>query len=390
MSADALQQTFTTAFGHAPDAVFFAPGRINLIGEHTDYTGGHVLPASIDLGAWMASSPRDDGKVLIHSTNQLSPVVFSMNELNDERDDQLHWGDYTKGVARLLGKYLGSSGMTLRGVNACVFSTLPLGAGLSSSAALEVATAHTLLHHARTTMPLMQLAQLCQQAENEYVIARCGLMDQFIVLHGQANTAMQFDCEQLTSRAIPLPQNASWLICNSMVKHSIATGGYNQRRAECEQLQQALRQHCPQRHLLRELTDTDLATLQPHVSAMLNRRLAHVVTENRRVMHMMLALEASDLSRMGALLNASHASLRDDFEVSCQELDLLTDIALRQPGVLGSRMMGGGFGGCTLNLVRDDALASVQDALRHDYQQQTGVSPWLYVCRIGPGAHRIS
>jgi galactokinase len=390
MSLDGLQQAFAKAFNHAPDAIFFAPGRINLIGEHTDHTGGYALPASIELGAWMASSPRDDGEVLIHSINQLSPVVFSLNELLTQRETQLHWGDYVKGVAQLLGKYLHTTNRMLRGMNACVFSTLPFGGGLSSSASLEVVTALSLLRHASSSIPLLQIARLCQQAENEYVGARCGLLDQFIALHGQADSAIQLDCHQLTSRTIPLPQGAAWLLCNSMVKHSIADSGYNQRRAECEQLEQSMRRYCPDRQLLRELDDADIAELQPHLSAVLKRRLAHVVSENRRVAAMTAALEAPNLSRVGELLNASHASLRDDFEVSCTELDLLTDIALRQPGVLGSRMMGGGFGGCTLNLIQSEALISVQEALRSEYQQQTGVEPWLHVCRIGPGAHRVA
>lgn len=377
-----LQRQFTEIAGR-PGSVFFAPGRINLIGEHTDYSGGFVLPASIGLGTWVAVSPREDDQVRVRSEAQDESVGFSLIEI--ARAEPFHWSNYIKGVTWALQQH----GYPLRGADLLIAGNVPLGSGLSSSASLEVAVASALLSLAGQTMASMRLAQLCQSAENDFVGARCGIMDQFAATHGMRDHALLLNCSTLEWRPVRLPADYRWVVANTMVRHSLASGEYNARRAEVETLQKELRMAFPHRHL-HELNDEDMGQLAARVSEKLARRLRHIVSENRRVQEFVSGLQRQDMSAAGRLLTASHRSLRDDFEVSCRELDVMVDLALQSPGVLGARMLGGGFGGCVLAWVQAEQVESLAAGLKRGYRHATGIDPWIHVCDIEQGARQVA
>lgn len=378
-----LRQRFRAFAGH-DGQVSFAPGRINLIGEHTDYSGGFVLPASLAIGTWAIAAPRDDRVIRVHSESvgELATVSLDASPAQAQR----HWSDYVAGVAWALQR----SGRSLCGADLLICSDVPMGSGLSSSAALEVATALALLGAAGLSMPPMEMAQTCQIAENDFVGARCGLMDQFIATHGRSNHAVLLDCESRAWRTVPLPASHRWIVANTMVRHSLAHGEYNVRRAECEEIVAMARRKLPQRRRLAELSVIETQELSRDLSARLAHRLRHVVEENRRVIDAVDALRAGDIGRLGRLLVASHASLRTDFEVSCAELDLMVDLALEMPGVAGARMIGGGFGGCTLTLVEQAQAQNVMAQLRARYAATQGVDPTLYMCEFGDGGGTLA
>lgn len=378
-----LQRQFTEIAGR-PGTVFFAPGRINLIGEHTDYSGGFVLPASIGLGTWVAVSPRQDRQVRVRSAAQNESISFSLDEI--VRTEPFHWSNYLKGVAWALRQY----GYPPAGADLLIENNVPLGSGLSSSASLEVAVASALLSLAGQTMASMRLAQLCQSAENDFVGARCGIMDQFAATHGLHGHALLLNCSTLEWRPVRLSADHRWVVANTMVRHSLASGEYNTRRAEVETLQEALRVALPHRRHLHELSDEDTEQLAARVAAKLACRLRHIVSENRRVQEFVSSLQHHDMSTAGRLLTASHRSLRDDFAVSCRELDVMVDLALQSPGVLGARMLGGGFGGCVLAWVQAEQVESFAADLKRGYRQATGIDPWMHVCDIEPGARQVA
>jgi galactokinase len=321
---------------------FRAPGRVNLIGEHTDYNDGLVMPAAIDFATYVDVSARADRRLAVHSENYSETVEFDLDD--PEPRARGHWSDYVLGVAKMLD----ANGADLR-----IRSDVPMGAGLSSSAALEVAVALALL---RSDMDRTALAKLCQRAENEFVGVRCGIMDQFSACHARAGNALMLDCRTLEHRFVPLPAGVTLVIANTMVRHSLAAGEYNRRRAECEE---------GSAHFGRSLRDVTIAELEREgrgLSDLVYRRCRHVISENARVIAAAAALEGGDLLNFGELMYQSHRSLRDDFEVSCAELDTLVEIAAAVPGVVGSRMTGGGFGGCTISLVRDEHVDAFRAA----------------------------
>jgi galactokinase len=373
---DELQQRFQS-FAGRPGRVAFAPGRINLIGEHTDYSAGFVLPASLALGTWTVAAPRDDRNVRVLSEGQYETELFSLNVT--PQSAQKRWSDYVAGVTWALQQ----AGCKLRGADLLIASDVPMGSGLSSSAALEVSVAHALLAISNASLAPLAIARACQRAENEFVGARCGIMDQFAATHGQAGRALMLDCADYSWQSAPLPATHRWVVANTMVKHALAHGEYNVRRAESEELIEYVGRRLPQRMRLAELSSAEANELMSGLPATLARRLRHIVGENRRVHEAYAALNSGDVTLLGKLLHASHESLRNDYEVSCRELDILVEIASGVPGVLGARMIGGGFGGCTLTLVEERQVATLRERLRSNYVQQTGREPATYICEFG-------
>jgi galactokinase len=378
-----LGQKFVRLFGTSP-RIFQAPGRVNLIGEHTDYNDGFVMPAAIGFCTRTAIAPRHDRKLVLRSENFAEQLEFDLDELPKQHAG--HWSDYVIGVARVLAQ----SGVKLVGANLLIEGDVPQGAGLSSSASIEVAVGYALLDLAGRKIDLMKLALLCQRAENEFVGARCGIMDQFVSSHGEQAKALLLDCRSLEYKRLALGDAARLVICNTMVRHSIAGGEYNQRRAECEAGVRYFAEHLPGVRALRDVTASDFATYGSDLPETIMRRCRHVISENSRVVQAASALERNDLESFGTLMRESHVSLRDDFEVSCLELDLMVELAGREPGVYGARMTGGGFGGCTINLVSKDCVAAFQSSVRKGYEQSTGRAPEIYVCSAASGVKRVA
>ena len=377
-----LQQKFRARFG-TPAAIYRAPGRVNLIGEHTDYNDGFVLPAAIEFHCWVAVAPRSGRKLVIHSENLGEIAEANLESFSPAAKG--HWSNYPVGVAWALE----GAGKRLRGANLLVASDVPLGAGLSSSAAIEVAVGFALLCQSGCAVDRTELAQLCQKAENEFVGARCGIMDQFIACRGKASFALLLDCRSLEFQLAQLPAGIQLVICNTMVKHELASGEYNRRRAECEEGVRALRKVLPSIRALRDVTLAQLETHRSLLDATVYRRCRHVVTENNRTQEAIRALNSGNLVEFGRLMRDSHRSLRDDYEVSCQELDLMVEIAAKQPGVIGARMTGGGFGGCTINLVETGAVDSFKQNVAAKYLAQTGLRPEIYVSAAANGVEQV-
>jgi galactokinase len=378
-----LLDQFRRAFGSEP-RLFRAPGRVNLIGEHTDYNDGFVLPAALELSTTVAVAPRADRQVRVRSLRTGETVAFDLNEA-DARPRH-HWSDYVRGVAIMLER----AGHRLSGADLLIASDVPIGSGLSSSAALEVSTGFALLSLAGLPIDRKQLALTCQRAENDFVGMRCGIMDQFISCHGTAGHALLLDCRSLDYRLVPLAPAARLLICNSMVHHQLAGSEYNLRRQECERGVALLAPVLPGIRALRDVTAEQLEANRQRLPELTWRRCRHVVTENDRVLRAGAALQAGDLDEFGRLMVQSHASMRDDYEISCRELDLLVDLALGTEGVLGSRMTGGGFGGCTVSLVVAGAVERIRERVARDYQKATGLVPEIFVCSPGAGVGAVA
>lgn len=376
-----LLNEFRSRFGSAAK-IYRAPGRVNLIGEHTDYNDGFVLPAAIEFYCSVAAAPRLDRKLVIYSENFKESAEGNLDAISGIAKN--HWSGYPLGVAWAIE----ASGKRLKGANLLIRGEVPLGAGLSSSAAIEVATGFALLDQGELPIDLKNLAEVCQKAENEFVGAHVGIMDQFVSCHGRASHALLLDCRSLEYNLVKLPPGIHLVICNSMVRHEIGSSEYNLRRAECQQGVRALRQVLPE---IRALRDVTLAQLQEHrglLSAKVYSRCHHVVTENGRVQSAVAAFESGDLRGLGRLMSDSHRSLRDDYEVSSKELDLLVELATAQPGVVGARMTGGGFGGCTINLVKSSALEAFKKNVAAGYFQGTGRKPEIYVSPAADGVYR--
>lgn len=374
-----LRVKFRQLFG-TDCRIYRAPGRVNLIGEHTDYTDGFVLPAPLSFSCWIGIAPREDLRLALHSENFAETVEISLGELRPELSRS--WAAYPLGVAWALRE----AGYTLRGANVYIRGEVPLGAGLSSSAAIEVAFGLALADVSRQVIDRTRLAVLCQKAENDVVGARCGIMDQFVSCHGRQGHALLLDCRSLEHQYIPLAAEIQWVLCNSMVKHDLAAGEYNVRRAECEEATRRLAAALPNVRALRDVSLAQLAMQRELLTATLFRRCHHIVSENGRVLGAVTALEIGYHSKFGELMGESHRSLRDDFEVSCEELDLLVDLAMQQKGIYGARMTGGGFGGCTVNLVNRMDAPEFKRQMEKSYLAATGRSPDIYLCEIGEGA----
>lgn len=372
---------------HTPARIFSAPGRVNLIGEHTDYSGGFVMPAAIDFSTLIAISPRNDGRFVAHSVNFDERVDKTIDEILAGRSKS--WADYPAGVLWALRE----KGIDVsQGFSLTIVGDVPVGAGLSSSASVEVCTAFAVLGTLGKELPLTEIALLCQRAENAFVGANVGIMDQFVICCGAEDNAVMIDTRFLTFTLAPIPPSVRIVICNSMVEHSLADGdgGYNTRRAEMEQGLHILQQHRPEIKALRDATLDDLARWGSEMPEKSLRRCRHVITEDNRVLAALEAFQNHDLARFGELMREAHMSFRDDFQASCPEVDILVELANRQPGCFGARLTGGGFGGCTVNLVATEQVPAFVEAMRAGYLAATGINAEIYTSRASAGAHAIA
>ncbi len=376
-------QVHVQRFGES-GAIFAAPARVNLIGEHTDYTGGFVMPMAIDFHTVAVVSAREDGRAVFYSSNYDEEVGLEIESLGQSPSGG--WSDYPTGVLWSLRK----EGVAVGGFNLSLTGNVPLGAGLSSSASVEVATAMALLGHAKAELPLEKVATLCRRAENEYVGAKSGIMDQFAVAGCVAHRAMLLDCRSLEYELLPLPDQVRVVICNSMVKHAVATGEYGDRSSEVEAGQAVLQRERPGVKLLRDATLEDLEACRDMMSSASFKRCRHIITENARVVEARAGLLQGDLERFGALLVEAHASFRDDFAASCEEVDVLVAIAMQQKECFGARITGGGFGGCSVNVVRAEAAEQFVATVRREYAAKTGIEADCFVCAPADGAFALA
>lgn len=365
-------------------AVAVAPGRVNLIGEHTDYADGFVMPVAIDFATLAAISPRTDGQIVISAINYDEERSWLVSKLPTVRSG--HWSDYPLGVIQKLaelGKPIPAFSLTLWG-------DVPLNSGLSSSASVEVATATAML----SLMPELSLSKsevalLCQRAENEFVGSSCGIMDQFISCNGKADSAMLLDCRSLEFKLAPIPHDIALVIVNTMKKHSVVGGDYSTRRAEVELAADILRSHRPEIVRLRDATLEDLELWGNEMPEHVLRRARHVISDSHRAELAAEALAKGDLAKLGKLMADAHRSYRDDFEASCPEADLLVELAYKLPGLVGARLTGGGWGGCTINLVYQKDAAEFAEKIGALYQLSTGITPQVHLSHASDGAHLI-
>ncbi len=382
MTRNDLSQNFHDTFGQYP-AIYRAPGRVNLIGEHTDYNDGFVMPAAIGFSTYAAIAPRADNKLIIRSGNFDGGFEFDLKQLPKTR--QGTWCDYVLGVAVVLQ----SRRVELKGANLLVHGEVPIGAGLSSSAAVEVASALAFLGLAETQMPRSDIAKLCRQAENEFVGARVGIMDQFVSCTGKAGHALLLDCRFLEYKFAPIPASIQIVVCNTMVKHELASNAYNTRRQQCEEGVRLFARHDPGIRALRDVSTEMLNKYGKELPPVVFNRCSHVVHENQRTLDEARALQEGNLDHVRDLMRTSHQSLRDLYEVSCPELDIMVDAAQDLPGFCGGRMTGGGFGGCTVNLVTEEKAPEFKEAIGERYHQKTGITPQVYLCCAEDGAQRL-
>ncbi len=374
-----IGREFVKAFGSEP-RVYRAPGRVNLIGEHTDYNDGFVLPAALDVATYAAIAPRSDRTLTIRSLMMDETVSFDLDEASPQA--RKHWSDYVRGVAWVLESV---GGHRLNGADLMIDSTVPLGAGLSSSAALEVATGYALLSNSGLAVDLTKLALAAQKAENDFVGMRCGIMDQFIACHGAEGHALLIDCRSLERRLVPIDPGVRLVISNTMVHHEHAAGEYNLRRHDCEEGVRRLSAVLPGITALRDVTLEQLERHKDLLPSVIYRRCRHVVSEDERTVAAADALAAGDVALFGRLMNESHVSMRDDFEISCREVDIMVELNQAVAGVYGARMTGGGFGGCTISLVAADAVDGFRESVAKDYEAATGIAPQIFTSTAGAG-----
>ena len=358
---------------------------MNLIGEHTDYNEGFVLPVAVDREITIAVSPRPDRRAFLFSASFDSQTEFDLDCI--EKDLENSWSNYPRGVAVFLKR----QNRVLRGLNAAIVSNLPVAAGLSSSAALELASAWAFLvaseNGSSPNAPdPLDLIRLCRQVENDFVGVHCGIMDQFICAVGRQGHALFLDCRSLHHEHVPLPESVKIVVCNTGVRRQLAASEYNLRRSECNRGVELLSRHFEAVSALRDVSVKDFERWAPAMDPLTRKRCRHVISENERVVKSVQSLNSGDLEEFGRLMNASHQSLKDDYEVSSPELDIMVDIASHQRGVLGSRMTGAGFGGCTVNLVKNPDITSFENRVKLEYQKKTGLAAEIYVCGASYGA----
>lgn len=367
----------------AEPALFVAPGRVNLIGEHTDYAEGFVMPAAIDFATLAAISPRTDGKVVIYAENYSEERTFDAAALPAKASK--HWSDYPLGVLAILA----GEGNKIPGFSLSLWGDVPLGSGLSSSAALEVTTALAVTSLMGVHYPGPVLARLCQRSENEFVGSSCGIMDQFISANGAEDHALLLDCRDLSFKLAPIPANVALVIANTMVQHAVTGGEYTSRRAEVEEACAVIARHRPEVRFLRDATPADLEKWGSEMTPNALKRARHVITENLRTVAAADALIRHDLVELGRLMAEAHKSYSQDFEGSCVEADAMVELAQDLPGLIGARLTGGGFGGCTINLVERSQAPAFAEALGARYAAKIGIKPQIHICHASGGAHRI-
>ena len=385
-----LMETFQNLFGADGDIrTYFAPGRVNLIGEHTDYNGGHVFPCALTLGTYAVARKRDDRVLRFYSENfaSLGVIETSLDDLVP--DEKADWTNYPKGVMWTFEK----RGYKLpQGMDIAIYGDIPNGSGLSSSASLEVLTGIVLkdmFGFDEITMP--EIAQIGQYSENNFNGCNCGIMAQFASAMGKKDNAIFLDTNTLEYEYAPvvLP-DAKIVITNSKVKHSLVDSAYNDRRSECETALEELKSEMPI-VTLGDLTEAEFEAPKDTIKDPVRQlRAKHAVYENQRTIRAVAALKANNIEEFGKLMNESHISLKNDYEVSCEEIDILVDLAWEIPGVIGSRITGGGFGGCTVSIVKNDAVDTFIEKVGNGYKEQTGNTAEFYVVEVGDGAHRLS
>ena len=382
---NSLKEAYRAQFGHDPRAVVRAPGRVNLIGEHTDYNEGFVFPVAIDREMMVAASTNDSDKVVAYSIDYQELDSFTLSDV--KHCDERQWSNYLRAVVDTLQK----ADYKLKGFNAVLSGNVPQGAGLSSSAAYEVAIATLCNALCDLGIARKDIALLAQKSENQFIGVQCGIMDQFISALGEADSALMIDCRSLEYKVVPLNLKTcgyAIVITNSGVQRGLVDSEYNARRSECAQGTSALSHLCGRvMHSLRDATMDDIEKHGGAISEKVMRRSRHVISENQRVLEAVDALSEADMVHFGKLMNASHVSMRDDFEISCPEIDVLVDLSQNFPGVAGARMTGGGFGGCTVAMIENDQVDRFIDTVIPEYEKQTGKKAEVYVCGATAGAN---
>jgi galactokinase len=378
-----IRSQFQEIYGREP-RLFRAPGRVNLIGEHTDYNGGFVLPMAIEWETVVAISAREDRKIRVRSLNLNEEQTIDLD--TPEQKLRGSWIDFIEGIARILER----KNVKLRGADLLIYSDVPTGAGLSSSAALEISVGLALSEISGQTVDRVTLALAGQSAEHEYVGAKVGIMDQFISAMGKKDHALLIDCRSLEARQIPfISDELAIVICDTNVKHELSSSEYNVRRAECEEGVKILREFIPGIEQLRDVSVEEFEKYESNLPEIIRKRCRHVVMEDARTLSAAEALTNGDFAEFGRLMWLSHESLRDDYEVSCKELDIMVEIAKTCEGVLGARMTGGGFGGSTVNLVQQDYVEKFKEKISTEYYRQTQIETHIYVSKPAEGAGEI-
>ncbi len=381
MDPERLLAAFRKVSQHDAEAAAYAPGRVNLIGEHTDYNDGFVMPAAVDRGVALAARRVSGNDFTLHALDLGDSCTFARGCL--ERDPKHHWADYFKGVVWALAR----RGIQVPACEAAITGDIPQGAGLSSSAAYEVATVLLLQRLAGFELSTEEVAKLAREAENGFVGVACGIMDQMASAFGEPGRALLLDCRSLARKTVELPRGLKIVVVNSGVRHSLGSSEYNKRRAECEEGVRIMSGSLPNLRALRDVTTEDLARFFPTLPPVVARRCRHVVSENARVARTVTLLREGDRAQLKTMMAASHFSLRDDYEVSCPELDILVDLALSQPHCHGARLTGAGFGGSTVNLVQAEAVPAFSQAMMSGYRKRAGRTAEIHVFEPSPGAH---
>jgi galactokinase len=379
---DEVLSAFQAHFNRQPEIAVRAPGRVNLLGGHTDYNDGFVLPVAIDRAAWIAAARIAEPEAHLHALDLDEHATFSLAPVPSASTS---WADYPKGVAWALQQ----RGLELAGFEAALTSSVPVGSGLSSSAAVEVAFAYAWQALSGFELTRRELARACQRAENSYVGLNSGILDQMASALGKRDHALLLDCRTLDAELVPLPEDTAIVVSDSGVRRELASSEYNVRYAQCQQAVQMLSQHLPGIQALRGVSPGDLERLKTHLPELVHRRARHVVTDNDRVLQAAEALRAGNVETVGALMKACHVSLRDDYEVSSPELDVLAQAAWEVEGCYGARLTGAGFGGCVVALVASDAVPEFEAHVSAAYEAAFDRQPDIYACESADGVTKV-
>lgn len=385
--ARSLKEDFLKIFNNKPEAAYFSPGRVNLIGEHTDYNGGNVFPCALSFGTYALIRNREDKKIRLNSLNfkNIGTVEFTLDNLIYDKNDD--WANYPKGIMKIFKDH--KFNLT-HGFDILIYGNIPNGAGLSSSASLEILTSVILNDTFNLNINMIDMVKMSQEAENNFIGVNCGIMDQFAVGMGKENSAILLNCDTLEYKYNLINMDGyKIVIANTNKKRGLADSKYNERRSECERALRELQEHSNINSIC-NLNENEFNKLSQFITNDIDRKRAkHAVTENQRTLSAVSALENNDLKLFGKLMIESHNSLRDDYEVTGKELDTLVDLALKQDGVIGSRMTGAGFGGCTVSIVKEELVDSFISKVETLYSTIIGYEPSFYIANISDGAKRL-
>jgi len=372
-----LSESFVKHFGERPSLIVRAPGRVNLIGEHTDYNDGFVLPMAIDRAIWIAVRPRTDRFARIHSVDFEAEAVFSLDDLKKEQG----WAEYLKGIAHILQ----AEGYKLSGWDGVMMGDVPRGSGLSSSAAVEMATARVFASVSNLKWDAAYMARIGQRAENQWVGVNCGIMDQMASAASKEGHALFLDCRSLEIQHVPLPDHVAVVVMDTSTRRGLVDSAYNERRSQCEEAARFFGVKA-----LRDVSLDEFEERKSGLNEVVMRRARHIITDDQRVLDAMQAMRTNDLVRLGNILNAGHSSLRDDFEITNEALNQIVEAAQEQSSCYGARMTGGGFGGCAIALVDAGKVNAFVDSVERAYREKSGLEPQIYVCKASAGASVVS